>query len=123
MSSRLAVIQIPVAIKSRNEIDKMHFQQKLRLRKEYQLLIRNRMTIRRIRAAKPGEKFKLYITTYRKRKLDWDNLVGGAKQLIDALSNEGFIWDDAIEYIGGTAIEQLKAKDEEFTIICRTTKA
>ena len=49
-----------------------------------------------------------------KRRIDYDNLWGGVKQLIDAMSNEGFIFDDCFTYLD-TALEQIKSK--EFKII------
>ena len=44
-------------------------------------------------------KYKICILSYRKKKLDYDNLVGGCKGLIDALIDEEFIFDDSPDYI------------------------
>ena len=100
-------IEIPMKVHSRNQIDKMHWSRKRKLRQDYQLFVRSQMSKKRIRKAKDGEFFKLRIIAFRKRAIsDFDNLVGGCKQLIDALSNELFIWDDSTEYIGVPEIVQ-----------------
>ena len=78
--------------KSRNEIDKYHWAQKRLLKKQYAILVRNQMKLKNIK--KTSKYQKLLITCNRKRRLDYDNLVGGLKQLIDALVCEGFIFDD-----------------------------
>ena len=54
------------------------------------------------------------IKCFLKRRIDLDNLWGGLKQFIDALSIEGFIYDDSFNYLD-TAISQEKSK--EFKII------
>ena len=54
----------------------------------------------------------LLIVCNRKRKLDHDNLVGGLKQLIDALVSEGFLYDDAPKYVRNMHIIQNKNVNE-----------
>ena len=44
--------------------------------------------------AKNHEKLKLSIRVYRKRELDYDNLIAGCKPVIDALKNVGYLNDD-----------------------------
>ena len=56
-------------------------------------------------------KYDLLIDCNRKRELDFDNVVGGLKQLIDALVCEDFIFDDSPEYIN-LIITQTKNKKE-----------
>tara|TARA_R110000823_G_scaffold187859_2_gene320004 strand:+ start:219 stop:584 length:366 start_codon:yes stop_codon:yes gene_type:complete len=92
---------IPITIKSRNVLDKMHWAKKSMLKKEYALLIRNQMRLNPIyEEAEEGRRYTLEIVSYRKRLLDYDNLVGGSiKQLLDAMTSENFIWDDAPKYI------------------------
>jgi Holliday junction resolvase RusA-like endonuclease len=102
--------------KSRNEIDKMHWAVKRRLRKEYCLLIRNQMRLKNVRKAGGNSVYELHITCYRKRKLDYDNLVGGLKQLIDALWYEGFIFDDNEKHCCIMNIIQVKASGERIGI-------
>ena len=109
-------IALPIKIKSRNKLDRQHWAEKRRNKKTYALLIRNQMRLRKVPKAKE-EKHTLIITSYRKRKLDPDNLVGGCKQLIDALVDEDFIFDDSAKYID-LQVEQHKAP-ENLTIITR----
>ncbi len=93
-------IKLPIEIISRNQIDKYHWSKKAKLRDSYQLLVRNQMTLNKIQKVDEGQKCGLVLIGYRKRSLDFDNFVGGCKQLIDALSREGFIWDDNMKYLG-----------------------
>lgn len=92
---------LDIIIKSRNILDKLHWAEKKRLKQEYSLLLRNQMRLNPIyEIAKEGRKYTLEIVSYRKRLLDYDNLVGGSiKQLLDAMTSENFIWDDAPKYI------------------------
>ena len=113
-------ITIPLKIESRNVIDKMHWAKKMRLRKIYEMFIRQQISHYRLKKASTEQKFSLEITTFRKRRiLDAENI--DTKQLIDALVNEDFIYDDAEKYIGKPIITQQKA-NEECTIITREEK-
>ena len=120
-------IRIPMAVYSRNKIDKMHWSEKRRLRQNYQLFVRQQMSHFRYKKADPKEMFAIEIAACRMRPIrDHDNLVGGCKQLIDALSQEQFIWDDSSEFIGIPAIKQHKltgkdTEDGDFTLVSRTT--
>ena len=51
-----------------------------------------------------------------KKLLDYDNLVGGCKQLLDACSEEKLIWDDAPKYLD-LKVEQHIGKKYETIII------
>ena len=106
------LITLPVKIKSRNEIDKFHWSKKSSLKKEYALLIRNQMRLNKIKQLSKPTTAILYILSLRKRKLDHDNLVGGCKQLIDALCDEGFVWDDCTNYLTSLQVEQVKAQSD-----------
>ena len=44
-------------------------------------------------------KRKITITSYRKRRIDQDNLKGGAKQLLDALKALQLIKDDSLKWV------------------------
>jgi Holliday junction resolvase RusA-like endonuclease len=90
---------IPITIKSRNVLDKLHWAKKSMLKKEYALLIRNQMRLNAIYEIATDRKYTVEIVSYRKKLLDWDNLVGGCKQLIDAMIDENFIWDDSPKYV------------------------
>jgi len=109
-------IMLDLKSKSRNEIDKMHWAVKRRLKKEYCLLIRNQMKLNSIKKANDSDVFQLYITCYRKRKLDYDNMVGGLKQFIDALWYEGFIFDDDEKHCARMTFNQIKASQDRIGI-------
>ena len=101
--------------KSRNQLDKMHWAEKRLLKKQYALLIRHKMKKKSITKWGSVPRLDLIIVCHRKRKLDFDNLVGGLKQLIDALHCEGFIFDDADDYVK-MHISQVKDDDERIEI-------
>ena len=104
---------LPIKIKSRNELDKFHWAKKLRLKQEYCLLIRNQMRLKEHPIIQEPTICKLNIISTRKRLVDYDNLVGGCKQLIDALADEGFIWDDCPRFLH-LSIEQTKGDEATF---------
>jgi len=121
---QIDTIEIPVEIISRNGIDKYHWSKRGKLRDKYQLLIRNKMTLGKIKPVKVGQVCSLVIIGYRKRELDFDNFVGGCKQLIDALSRERFIWDDDMKHLGIPKFIQQKCEKgkEPYTLIMRKIK-
>ena len=92
------IIELPIKVKSRNVLDREHWAVKRRAKQEWGLFIRNQMRLRKIKKAE-CKKYKICILSYRKKKLDYDNLVGGCKGLIDALIDEEFIFDDSPDYI------------------------
>ena len=110
-------IKIPFSLPSRNDTDKMHWSAIYRLRKGYQPFNRQQMSHFRLKKATPDQVFSIEITTFRKQLLDDEDNVD-AKRLLDALTHEGFIFDDARKYIGKPSISQMKAS-EECTIITR----
>tara|TARA_R110002020_G_scaffold474490_3_gene706072 strand:- start:24 stop:407 length:384 start_codon:yes stop_codon:yes gene_type:complete len=119
MSKEVELITLPVCVQTRNKLDQMHWAARHRLKKEYSLLVRNQMRLNKIPKAGTGDVYKLSILTFRKYRIrDYDNLVGGCKQLLDALSSEAFIWDDDTLYIGKPKVAQQHAKIES-TIITR----
>jgi len=113
-------IVIPMKIYSRNYVDKMHWKEKSTIKKTYQLLVRNQMRLGK-RAEVQQEQYvpNIKITAYLKRLYDHDNLVGGCKQLIDALCDENYIWDDALKYLGKVEYIQEKTSNDPYTIIER----
>ena len=58
------------------------------------------MSLNKIKRVTEPTVFNLVIIGVRKRELDFDNFVGGCKQLVDALTHEGFIWDDDMKHLG-----------------------
>jgi len=113
MDKETDLITLPIKIKSLNEINRMHWSKKKTYKQEFALLIRNQM-----RLYKNPTSVTLNILSLRKRMIDQDNLVGGCKQLIDALCDEGFIYDDSPKFISYLNVEQVKAQSD-MTLIKR----
>jgi Holliday junction resolvase RusA-like endonuclease len=99
-------------------MNRTHWAKKRTLKQEYALLIRNQMRLNNIEQLLTPTTSTLYILSLRKRKLDHDNLVGGSKQLIDALCDEGCIWDDCTKFLSSLIVEQVKA-NTDMTLIKR----
>tara|TARA_Y100000310_G_scaffold325015_1_gene387810 strand:+ start:884 stop:1342 length:459 start_codon:yes stop_codon:yes gene_type:complete len=105
------VIRIPFAIPSRNTLDKMHWAKKRRLQNEYRLFVRQQMTKYKISKWIIPKKGEIYLQSVKRYEIrDYDNLMGGAKLMIDALVKEGFIFDDTIKLIGTPRIRQSSLK-------------
>lgn len=110
------ILTIPQKVESRNVLDRKHWAVKRRNKQIWAVFVRNQMKLKKIRECEIGEKFKLTIISYRKKLLDYDNLVGGVKQLLDACSEEKLIWDDAPKYLN-LKVEQHIGKKYETIII------
>ena len=106
-------IVIPDKIHSLNVLNNYHWGKKLKLKKQYQLLVRNQMRLNQLEKCEIHDKFSLKIISYRSRLLDQDNLIGGSKLLIDALCDEGYIWDDCPKYLVTAEYHQARIKGME----------
>ena len=102
-------IDIDHRVYSRNMIDKMHWAKKQMLKGQYRILIRNQMRLHKIKPTE--EKCEIKINCYVKRLMDYDNVVGGLKGLIDSLTQENFIHDDSPKWLDIVEIKQIKAPD------------
>ena len=111
------VLELKMKILSRNILDRQHWAVKRKDKQLWALLIRNQMRLNKIKLTKDKEKHNIKIISFRSRMLDYDNLVGGCKQLIDAMIQEGLIYDDNPEYLD-IEITQVKSK-QQLTIITR----
>ena len=86
------VARIDRKILSRNELDKMHWSKRHREREQWAVAIRFEGFGGRVPQA--DGPMKINILSNRSRKLDYDNLVGGCKPILDALKKLGAIVDD-----------------------------
>lgn len=91
-------LNLDKATPSLNEVNKMHWSQRNRLRGEWQWLVKAAVLNDRVTVV-THEKAKITIERYGPRRLDHDNLVGGAKQLMDSLVREGFVVDDSPKHL------------------------
>ena len=110
------ILTLPNKVESANVLNRKHWAVKREYKGIWGLFVRNQMSLRKVRKAKVGEKFKLTIISYRKKLLDKDNLYGGVKQLLDACIDEELIWDDAPKYLD-LKVEQHIGKKYETIII------
>ena len=106
---------LDIKLKSRNQIDRLHWAAKARLKDKYTYMIAQQMQELKIRKAKENEKFRIEIVSYRKRLLDYDNL--DLKLILDACVRNQLIWDDSPEFIHRPLKEQFKDKEERTEII------
>jgi hypothetical protein len=86
-------IEIPMPTPSLNQLRKMHFHAVKRLRDRYTVILRTHATA--LNRAGPYQFRRVIIERRGVRALDYDNLVGGCKPLVDALCRAGLLWDDA----------------------------
>ena len=112
-------IIIPVVPKSLNQLLRSHWSYKGKLKREYQLLVVNQMRLNKIRKTEIGEAWNVTIYSYRTKLLDMDNLVGGCKPILDALSMESFIWDDSDAYLLCRYFQKTAPKGRRYTEIIR----
>jgi len=96
-----AQISIPVVTPSNNEIRGMHHRAYKRLKQNLAAHILGKLLDQgwEINELKIPQKRKVEIISYRKRRFDFDNHVGGLKPLLDALQDVGLIWDDGEKWI------------------------
>ena len=113
-------IIIPIMIQSLNKTLRQHWGAKSRTKKEYKVLIRNQMRLNRIKKTDVGVKWNVTITSYRKKLLDKDNLIGGAKSLLDSLCDEGFIFDDTPDMVNVRYYQKISKSKECYTEITRS---
>ena len=110
------ILEVKKKIPSGNQIIRNHWAVNRRNKQEWALLVRNQMRLRKVEKATADDKYTLMIISYRKRKLDKDNLYTGIKSLLDSCVEEKLIWDDSPDYVD-LKVEQYKAKEEHTMII------
>ena len=116
----IKMISVPLKIESLNKTLRQHWSKRAKEKK---------LWFDHIRAAcnwKPPQakgKMRVIVTSYRKRLLDTDNLVGGAKGLRDSMKDLGMVMDDSPKWSEWIYEQKLfsefgvaKAKNEVTTI-------
>lgn len=82
-------------IQSENIRDKLHWSERARQKKIWYALLREQLTPKK----PPSVPMCIAIHSYRKKKLDYANLVGGdCKPIIDSLKDLGYIKDDSPDW-------------------------
>lgn len=110
------IIELVKKIPSGNQIIRWHWAVNSRNKKEWCLLIRNQMRLKKVKKAKDKDIYNLLIISYRKKLLDKDNLYTGCKSLIDACVIEDLIWDDNPQSVN-LKVEQYKSNEDKTMII------
>ncbi len=102
----MITLDLPMAVPSLNAMNKMHWAKRNRLRGQWQWLVKAAVLNDRIRV-RVVPKAKITIERYGPKKLDNDNFVGGAKQLVDSLVREGFLVDDSPDHLVAQYIQHI----------------
>ena len=92
-------LHLPMITPSRNVMDRTHFQARKRSKHDIGWLIKIAGGYDEKWKARFREMRSMRITSYRRRLIDHDNLVGGFKDLIDALEESGLIFTDGPKYL------------------------
>jgi len=142
MTERTALLSIPVPTLSQNRIQRLHWAQYRDHKKDLHLLIRSaisrlgrnnlpagcnngKLTTHNGKVPKgevegewtpPSVKVNLLLIRYGPQTLDKGNLIGGAKPLLDVLTEEGILVDDRPEWLEDK-YEQVKEKGVGKTIL------
>jgi Holliday junction resolvase RusA-like endonuclease len=114
----IVTIELPQPTPSLNQTRGEHWGRKTRRRNSYQRFLT--MTTRQAHKSGPARRL-VTITRFGPRELDTDNLIGGAKTLLDAMKRAGLIWDDSPEYVEVIYQQQRSSRKEARTVI--TVKA
>lgn len=121
-----AKIDIPRVTPSLNQWQRLHWRRRSALRRRFgeDLLVamqaRRRLERHRLARLKKTESpLRVTIVRHGKRLLDPDNLVGGAKPLIDAMRDLGLIVDDDPAHLELT-VKQQKAKEPKMLVLIET---
>ena len=104
------LIVLPLVTPSNNRLLRMHYFARKK-QKETCLKWLIAAGAKDLRFQALEEKRVVEIHSFRKRRLDPDNLIGGMKLLIDSLCDVGLIWDDSPKYLDLTVIQETERKN------------
>lgn len=112
MRKRKILIELPgVVTPSLNKLLRMHFRKRMALKKEYEWLLIAAGANELKYKAGWCERRRVSVTSYRKALLDFDNLVGSFKIMIDALQSQELIFLDEPKYLDLTVSQELDPKN------------
>jgi hypothetical protein len=95
----MITLEIPEKTPSLNRLMRAHWSNRHPQREYWQWLVREARLTAKLSPPQAPSKVRVTITRYGSKILDHDNLVGGAKLLVDALVREGFAKDDRPEHM------------------------
>lgn len=90
----MITLTIPFAFPSNNRMLRMHWAMRRKLKGDWQWLVKAE-ALRLPAPIRVLPRAKLIIERFGPKMLDYDNLVGGAKGIVDSLVSEGFFVDDS----------------------------
>lgn len=96
MDSRKVVMRLDFPIRSLNQLLRQHWATRRKHLEDWEWAIKAAFNGLPPRAK---GRMRVRITSYRTKFLDKDNLIGGAKPLVDALRNQGLIKDDSPQHV------------------------
>ena len=105
------IIQIPEATPSNNAVMRMHHTKRTAEHIRYFWLIKEAMSHEKYEL--PIQQCFISVVRYGSRPLDWDNMGGGLKFLLDALVKNNIIKDDNTKCIQSLSLYQQKCKRKE----------
>lgn len=110
-------IILPFVTLSENRLLRMHWAARKAKQQEYLAYLTVAGAYDRRFFAGEKEKRTVEIYSYRKRRIDPDNLIGGMKPLIDCLRKMKLIWDDSPKYLDLTVVQETDGKDPRTEIV------
>lgn len=100
---------IPKISQSLNVWQRQHFMVRNRIKKAWVWEVK--VTKLNGKWPEATTKQKVVITSYRKRRLDQDNFIGGAKPLVDALTKNKLIFDDSPDWVDVEYRQEIDGKN------------
>ena len=110
------IITIPQATPSPNELNKMHFMERHRLKQTFGWLLAGALNKQPKIPKATGPRI-LIIERHGKKAMDQDNLAGGCKALIDCIKDKGLILDDSPDLCRMEFRQVVSRQDGAFTVI------
>lgn len=111
------IIVLAIIVESGNKLLRMHWAKRKKLKESYMWELRSIGPFSPEDKVKEHEKRKVHITSYRKKMLDYDNLVAGNKFLVDCLIGERLLYDDSPKYLDITYEQVLDIKNPRTEIV------
>jgi hypothetical protein len=106
-------LSLPFATPSQNTYQRWHFRKQASYLAQVQMVIRSELNRQGLYGQQTtARKASVVIRRYSSGSLDYGNLVGGCKPLLDALRYEGLIHDDSVRWLDDR-YEQHEAKRGE----------
>lgn len=112
----LCKIILPIELSAPNQMLRTYWTVRYKQQKDYILLLN--AAIEDTHRAKPGEKRRLEIFSYRKKLLrDKDNLYFSVKILLDAMTKTRLLWDDSMKYTDYSIFQEVDRHNPRTEVI------